>query len=124
MYYCEISSPQIAYVYDANAGEIVGIFSADDAKKVVALLNAERKAHPGPATEPEILFPHVYKRTWRDVARRYIQRFGGSTFSVQTAADDAEIYLRNRQGTPIATVSLLNRFPEKVDPSTFEGMPY
>lgn len=75
-------------------------------------------------SEPKILFPHVYKRTWRDVACRYIQRFGGSTFHVQTDVDDSEIYLRNAYGMTIATVSLLNRFSEKVDRADFSEMPY
>lgn len=80
--------------------------------------------HPGPATEPELLFPHVYKRVFRDVACRYIQRFGGSTFSVQTDADDCEIYLRNREGLTIASVSLLDRYPKPPAPETFADMPY
>lgn len=75
-------------------------------------------------TEPQILFPHVYKRTSRDVACRYIARFGGSTFAVQTDADDAEIYLRDKHGETIATVSLLNRFPEPVDERQFDKMPF
>jgi len=75
-------------------------------------------------TEPTILFPHAYKRVNRDVACRYIQRFGGSTFNVQTDADDAEIYLRNKHGETIASVSLLNRFPEHVDESIFSEMPF
>ena len=75
-------------------------------------------------TEPEILFPHVYKRVFRDVACRYIQRFGGSTFAVQTEIDDCEIYLRDRFGEVIASVSLRNQFSEKIDKTAFEGMPY
>ena len=74
--------------------------------------------------EPRILFPHAYKRTYRDVACRYIQRFGGSTFSVQTDADDCDIYLRNKHGETIASVSLLNRFPETIDESIFSEMPF
>ena len=73
-------------------------------------------------TEPKIPFPHVYKRVNRDVACRYIQRFGGSTFSVQTAIDDCEIYLRNAFGFPIATVSMFDKFP-KVSP-VFDDIPY
>lgn len=81
---------------------------------------------PNGQTEPEILFPHVYRRVNRDVVCRYITRFGGSTFSMQTAADDCEIYLRNRHGATIATVSLLNRFPETPpeNDSVFADMPY
>ena len=75
-------------------------------------------------SEPRILFPHAYKRTSRDVACRYIQRFGGSTFRVQTDADDCEIYLRNKHGETIASVSLQNRFPEHVDMAIFDDMPF
>lgn len=74
--------------------------------------------------EPTILFPHAYKRVHRDVACRYIAMFGGSTFRVQTDADDCEIYLRNKHGETIASVSLLNRFPEPVDESIFSEMPF
>lgn len=74
--------------------------------------------------EPQILFPHVYKRTYRDVACRYIAMFGGETFSVQTAFDDCEIYLRDKHGETIATVSLLNRFSEHVDTARFDDLPF
>ena len=75
-------------------------------------------------TEPEILFPHVYRRVNRDVVCRYIRRFSGSTFSVQTAADDCEIYLRDRHGKTIATVSLFDRYPKPPADSVFADMPY
>ena len=74
--------------------------------------------------EPRILFPHAYKRVFRDVACRYIQRFGGSTFNVQTDADDCDIYLRDKHGETIASVSMHNRFPEHVDESIFDEMPF
>lgn len=77
-----------------------------------------------PKAEPVLLFPHVYKRVFRDVACRYIQRFGGSTFSVQTDVDDAEIYLRNALGFPIATVSMFDRFPKPVDASELSDIPF
>ena len=73
-------------------------------------------------SEPEILFPHVYRRVFRDVACRYIRRFGGSTFSVQTAIDDCEIYLRNAIGFPIATVSMFDKFPKPTP--VFDDIPY
>lgn len=64
------------------------------------------------------------RRVRRDVACRYIAMFGGSTFNVQTDADDCEIYLRNKHGETIASVSLLNRFPEPVNESIFDEMPF
>lgn len=74
--------------------------------------------------EPRLLFPHAYKRVNRDVACRYIAMFGGATFSVQTDADDCDIYLRDKHGETIASVSMLNRFPEPVDESLFSEMPF
>ena len=79
---------------------------------------------PNGQTEPEILFPHVYRRVFRDTVCRYIRRFGGSTFSVQTAADDCEIYLRDKHGRTLASVSFLDRYPKPPAPSTFADMPF
>ena len=62
--------------------------------------------------ETELIFPHVYKRVFRDVATRYILRYGGSTFKVQTGDQDYEVYLRNKFGFPIATVSMFDKFPK------------
>lgn len=56
----------------------------------------------------------VTRRACRDVVARYIRRFGGSTFAEQTDVDDADVYLKDANDTPIAQVSFLNRFPEKV----------
>ena len=77
-----------------------------------------------PKADPQILVPHVYKRVFRDVACRYIARFGGSTFMVQTDADDAEIYLRNPHGEVIATVSMFDRFPKQVDENELADIPF
>ena len=52
------------------------------------------------------------RKIHRDVAIRYIERFGGSTFVVQTEIDDCEIYLRNFLGLTIATVSQFDKFPK------------
>ena len=56
----------------------------------------------------------VTRRVCRDVVCRYIRRFGGSTFQVQTDFDNAETYLRDVTGLAIAQISFLNRFPEQV----------
>ena len=50
------------------------------------------------------------RKIHRDVAVRYIERFGGSTFVGQTEIDDCEIYLRNFLGLTIATVSQSDKF--------------
>ena len=57
----------------------------------------------------------------RDIAVRYIQRFHGSTFTVPTAPDDADIYLRNAFGLTIAKVMPTDRYPKvpKVDDLPF-----
>ena len=54
------------------------------------------------------------KRTiYRDVAVRYLQRFGGSTFAVQTDVDESEIYLENEKGQILGSVSYLDKFPKQ-----------
>ena len=58
------------------------------------------------------------RKIHRDVAIRYIERFGGSTFVVQTEIDDCEIYLRNAFGLAIATVSMFDKFPKTVEIAT------
>ena len=60
-----------------------------------------------------------------DVAVRYLKRFGGSTFAVQTDADDCDVFLKNREDAVIAVVTLFDRFP-KPPPvnSEFADMPY
>ena len=64
------------------------------------------------------------KRVGRDVATRYILRFGGSTRAIQTDVDDMEVYLQNHFGLVIATVSMHNTFPEKVNEQIFDDIPY
>ena len=51
----------------------------------------------------------------RDIAVRYIQRFNGSTFSVQTAADDCDIYLRNAFALTIAKVLATDKYPSDAE---------
>ena len=63
----------------------------------------------------------IIKEVHRDIACRYIQRFDGSTFAVQTAADDAIIYLRNAFGLTIATVKPTDKFPK---PVVIHDLPY
>ena len=64
------------------------------------------------------------KRTiYRDVAVRYLQRFGGSTFAVQTEIDASEIYLENEKGQILGAVSYLDKFP-KPPATDLSDMPY
>ena len=37
--------------------------------------------------EPEVLFPHVYRRVFMDIAHRYIEWFGGPFPSVSVAGN-------------------------------------
>ena len=110
---CQCGAVSYQHTFDRDRYTINGVLVQCSACKPKSLADA-----------PSVLFPHVYKRTHRDVACRYLRRFGGATFSVQTDADDAEIYLRNRHGETIATVSLRNRFSEQVDESIFSDMPF
>ena len=63
------------------------------------------------------------RKIHRDVAVRYIERFGGSTFVVQTEIDDCEIYLRNCLGLTIATVSMFDKFPKPPE-NIVDDLPY
>ena len=64
------------------------------------------------------------KRTiYRDVAVRYLQRFGGSTFAIQTDIDAAEIYLENEKGHILGSVSYSDKYP-KPTATDFSDMPY
>ena len=62
---------------------------------------------------------------YRDVAVRYIQRFGGSTFGVRkNAIDDIEIYLENPKGQILGEVSYLDKYPKPPAKSEFADMPF
>lgn len=88
------------------------------------LINCSDCWREKPSQEPMLLFPDVYKRTWSDVARRYIQRFGGSSFMQPRDVDDAEIYLRNVHGEVIATISPFERFPKPIESYALEDIPF
>ena len=65
------------------------------------------------------------KRTiYRDVAVRYIQRFHGQTFALQTDADTSEIYLEDRTGRILGAVSMREKYPKPPPAATFSEMPY
>lgn len=62
------------------------------------------------------------KRTiYRDVAVRYLQLFGGQTFSVQTDVDACEVYLENAKGMIIGKVSSLDLYPKHHRHDTIVG---
>lgn len=63
------------------------------------------------------------RKVYRDVAVRYLQRFGGQTFSVQTEIDDAEIYLENSKGQIICKVDYRDKYPTDTQ-SDFSDMPF
>ena len=58
------------------------------------------------------------RKIGRDVAIRYMERYGGETFVVQTAIDEKEIYLRNAFGLTIASISIFDTFPKPVEIAT------
>ena len=65
------------------------------------------------------------KRTiYRDVAVRYLQRFGGQTFAIQTGIDTAEIYLENPKGKIIGSVTYSDKYPKPPTAETFKDMPF
>ena len=64
------------------------------------------------------------KPIYRDVAVRYLQRFGGSTFAMQTEADNSEIYLENPKGQILGSVSYLDKYPKPPADSEFADMPF
>jgi len=107
-----------AYVWDTleTPKKLVGIFSEYDAKKVIALLNAERFKFTKQ-------LPRVRKVIPRDVAQRYIERFGGSTRAVQIAADDAIVYLRNADGDVLGPVTQTDKYPRETA-LDFSTMPF
>ena len=61
---------------------------------------------------------------YRDVAVRYLERFGGQTFAVQTEVDDNEIYLENVNGQIIGAVSYADKFPKPPPATAFADMPF
>ena len=72
------------------------------------------------------LFRHRHAKpriVCNDVAVRYLKRFGGSTFAVQTDADDCDVFLKNEDDTVIAVITLLDRFPKPPPPAAAD-MPY
>ena len=65
-----------------------------------------------------------HRHVGRDVALRYILRFGGSTLAIQTDFDNIEVLLKNTVGVVIATVSMLDTFPKPPAHSDFSEIPY
>ena len=61
---------------------------------------------------------------YRDVAVRYIERFGGSTFALQTEIDDYTVYLKNDAGVILGIVSALDKYPKPPAAESFSDMPY
>ena len=74
------------------------------------------------------LFRHLHAKpriVCNDVTVRYLKRFGGQTFAVQTEIDECDVFLKNDAGEVLAVVSLFDRFPKPLPPpATFADMPY
>ena len=67
---------------------------------------------------------HPTRIVHRDVACRYVIRFGGRTFSEQTGIDTCVVYLRSELGVIVGRVSMFDKFPKPVDESIFDDMPF
>ena len=61
---------------------------------------------------------------YRDVAYRYIRRFGGTTITAQNDVDNCEIYLRNAHFSVIAKVSPFDKYPKFEANPAVDDMPY
>lgn len=76
------------------------------------------------------LWRHINKHrndnrtVYRDVACRYIRRFEGKTYALQTDVDACEIYLENAEGRIIGRVSMLDKYPKPPPAETFDDMPF
>ena len=87
--------------------------SCGECQRKTAHRNASLQAH---IQAHQAIHPARGLRTiHRDIACRYISLFDGSTFAVQTDADDADIYLRNVFGLTIAKVLSTDRYPKPVE---------
>lgn len=64
------------------------------------------------------------RKVHRDIACRYIERYQGETFAVQTEIDDCKIYLRNANGKTIAEVLSTDRYPKLPSVTDFHEIPY
>ena len=89
-------------------------------RSVAALIQHQRLKQKRPICP----YPKVYKRTYRDVACRYLQQYGGRTYREQTAIDDFEVYLVNPNNIAIATISSLDRFPKPIADVVCDDIPF
>lgn len=116
MYVIEISTPDTAYIYDAWETEprasLVGIFSERDARKVIALLNKERNRNPMP-TKAFLKIPR--RVVYRDVAQRYIERYGGKSQWQPTSHDNGYPILLGQDGEERAKIVMFDKFPKPVE---------
>ena len=121
MYLIEVSSSQIAYVYDAwqTPHALVGIFSAFDAKKVIALLNKERNRNPMPA---KVFLSKPRRVVYRDVACRYIRLHGGKSEWQPTGPDTGYPILIGSDGEERAEITMFDRYPSAS--TNLDGMPF
>ena len=74
--------------------------------------------------QPLIVYRKYPRHVCRDVACRYIEWFGGSTFALQTDIDVCEVYLRDRDGNIMAMVTMFDKYPKDTDMARFEDIPF
>ena len=64
------------------------------------------------------------RKIHRDIAIRYLERFQGETYAVQTEIDDCKIFLRNAEGKTLAEVLSTDRYPKLPSVADFHDIPY
>lgn len=71
---------------------------------------------------------HIAKRKkriiHRDVAVRYLQRFGGHTFGVRKSFDMADIFLESESGIVLGMVTYSDKYPKPPAESDFADLPF
>ena len=64
------------------------------------------------------------RKVHRDIACRYIARYHGETYAIQTEIDDCKIFLKDAHGTTIAEVLSTDRFPKLPRTADFHEIPF
>lgn len=63
--------------------------------------------------EAPIVFRSVPRYIGKDVAARYIRRFGGWAFSLKTPKNRRERYLRDQAGEVVALITVFDSYPKR-----------
>ena len=122
---CECGSVYPRHSRSVNASSINGIANGCTACKPS---RREREIAKAKTRCMLRLAHHIASRRkrviFRDVAVRYIERFGGQTFAVQTDFDASEIFLQDANGRIIGAVSYQDKYPKPPAHTDFADMPF